>query len=32
VLPASEIIPTGQESFAVVRVFAEYILSHPEKQ
>jgi len=28
VLPPSEIIPTGEESFAAVRVFADYILHH----
>jgi hypothetical protein len=27
VLPPSEIVPTGEESFAAVRVFATYILS-----
>jgi len=32
VLPVSEIIPTGQESFAAVRVFADYILAHPERR
>ena len=26
VLPPSEIVPTGEESFAAVRVFANYIL------
>jgi hypothetical protein len=28
VLPASEIVPTGQETFAAVRVMANYILAH----
>jgi len=28
VLPPSEIIPTGEESFAAVRVFADYVVSH----
>jgi hypothetical protein len=28
VLPASEIVPTGQETFAAVRVMADYILQH----
>ncbi|ELR17113.1 zinc carboxypeptidase superfamily protein [Acanthamoeba castellanii str. Neff] len=28
VLPASEIVPTGQETFAAVRVMANYILTH----